>query len=136
MYEFEIDSRIWDFTYTNNIYKFLQNPGDVDREIDKLREIAVHQGMTVQPYLLIVGNVKEVKSVFIVIDNITYKGTSFLHSLQLLYKIYHVFNIKYPCQSNHIWYVIQKCLFDMTTPYDSSIPYVMDIVKQLTGVNV
>lgn len=85
-----------------------------------------------QPYLLVVGeNLQSVETVFVVVDTIKYQFNSLIRGLDFLFKIFHVFNAKYPLQSEHIWTLIQQGLFKMNTKGDKTFPYISHLLKAL-----
>lgn len=66
-----------------------------------------------------------------VIDQIRYQCETLLHAVDLLFKIFHVFNATYPPASEHLWFLIQKGIFKITTTYDKNFPYVLHFLKAL-----
>lgn len=83
-----------------------------------------------QPFLLLVGgNYRSIQSVFIVIDSVRYQANSVLKGLDLLFKIFHVLNAAYPKASEHIWTIIQKCIYKIHTPHDKDFPNAMHIIN-------
>ncbi|KAB0804414.1 hypothetical protein PPYR_01384 [Photinus pyralis] len=46
-----------------------------------------------------------------------------------LFKLFHVLNLNYPQESEHIYLIIQKAVYKIDTPYDKNIPSIMDVVR-------
>ncbi|KAH0561115.1 hypothetical protein KQX54_013267 [Cotesia glomerata] len=103
------------------------NPGDIETEIEKQRTRAYNKHDTVQPYILIQGNMTEHNQVLLVVDEIKYQFTSAITACDCLFKCYHVFGAQYPKDSNHIYLLIQRCLFKIKTQYDVLPTTIIDI---------
>lgn len=54
-----------------------------------------------------------------------------LRAFDLLFKLYMVFNLQYPIDSQQIWLVIQKALYNIDTKHDAPIPSVISLVNTL-----
>ncbi|CAD6236731.1 GSCOCG00012475001-RA-CDS [Cotesia congregata] len=112
---------------SNTIVLFVENPGDIETEIEKQRTRAYNKHDTVQPYVLIQGNMTEHNQVLLVVDEIKYQFTSAITACDCLFKCYHVFGAQYPKDSNHIYLLIQRCLFKIKTQYDVLPSTIIDI---------
>lgn len=89
-------------------------------------------GLNVQPYIIVVGpTLAEISSFFVSVDKILYNVTSALNAIDTCFKIFHVFNIEYPAASDHIWVLIQRELYNFTTKYDKTPPYIVEIINAL-----
>lgn len=60
-----------------------------------------------------------------------YQVPTALMAIDVCFKIFHVFNVSYPPESEQIWYVIQLSLYKFSTKYDKQISYVMPIINSL-----
>lgn len=90
---------------------------------------------TNQPYIVIEDpSLRDIKSIYVVVDTIRYQTDTFLKAIDLTYKISHVVNAAYPVQSEYLWLLIQKCLYKVTTPQDKIIPYILDILGSLQQI--
>lgn len=65
-----------------------------------------------------VGNLKNYECL-VSINNYMYKQENIIKAVDLTYKAFHVLNLKYPSECEHIWLVIQKLIYGMTTIYDN-----------------
>lgn len=85
-----------------------------------------------QPYVIIVGESELfIDSVYVCIDNIIYEIPSLLEAIDVCFKSYHVFNAKYPPQSEHILLLLQKGLYKFSTDWDSRIIAVDELLNDL-----
>jgi len=89
-------------------------------------------GLTVQPYIIVVGETLEnIKTFFVCVDSILYEVPSTLKALDICFKAFHVLDAEYPSASEHIWQLIQVGLYNFSTKYDKKIPYIMEILTTL-----
>lgn len=87
------------------------------------------KGLTVQPYLLLVGaKLSNITSVFVVINSYNYKCLNVLEALDFCYKIYQILDAEYPFPSRHIWYLMQWNIYKFQNKKDPKIPFVGDII--------
>jgi len=92
--------------------------------------------LTIQPYIIVVGpTLTEINGFYVCIDKVLYQVSTALKAVDLCFKIFHVFNVNYPSESEHIWYIVQLCLYKFSTKYDKEISYVMPIINAFKTVN-
>lgn len=88
--------------------------------------------LTVQPYIITVGDeFKSVEEVYIRVDEYQYKVASVLKAVELIGKIYLTFDVSYPLECEHLWYLIQWYLCNIRTRFDNQIPFICSIVNRL-----
>lgn len=68
-------------------------------------------------------------------DNELYKVQGVLQGLDICFEIFHVFNLKYPLTSEHLWTLIQKGLYNVNLSSDVHITSIEHAIKQLTKRN-
>lgn len=56
-----------------------------------------------------------------------YPGKAF----DTLFKLYQVFKARYPLPGEHIYLLIQRCVYKVRTPFDSIHPYLVDLLNEL-----
>jgi len=83
-----------------------------------------------------VGSIKDVQDVYVCIDNDLYKVQGLLQGLDICFKAFHVFNLKYPLASEHLWILIQKGIYNINLPFDAHITSIEHVLKQLTERNI
>lgn len=71
-----------------------------------------------------------VQNVYVIMDKIQYKCESVLKSIDLLFKLFFVLNIKYPVQSEHIWQLIENGIF-LIEVTKKICPNIQDVLKYL-----
>lgn len=55
-----------------------------------------------------------------------------LKALDVCFHIFHVFNVKYPTQSEHIWLFMQIVIYNLRTKFDN-IPRILDLAHKCQG---
>lgn len=51
-------------------------------------------------------------------------------AVDVCFKVFHVLGLKYPTANEHIWLLIQKCIYKFATKWDNIIPRIEYILKQ------
>lgn len=95
----------------------LQIPGDINKVVDEKYEAASQNGITVQPFMLIVGEIEN-PSYCVVIDKHIYALQSALKALDVCFKVFFSLNASYPEECRPIWMHIQKYIFNIHTRDD------------------
>lgn len=61
------------------------------------------KGLTVQPYLILVGpSLSNIISVFVSINNVDYKCLSVIDAVGFCFKAYQILDAKYPYESHYL----------------------------------
>lgn len=86
-----------------------------------------------QPYILCIGDdIYHVKEFYVVMEETTYSATSFLHAIEIAFKIFNLFNFQYPVPSYNVWLFIQKYFFDLHfSEYDEPSTEVTSLITKL-----
>ncbi|XP_066600970.1 uncharacterized protein [Prorops nasuta] len=106
--------------------------GDVTRVREEKARAMQQLGLTVQPYIIVVGpSLKDIYTTFVCVDTILYTVPTVLKAIDICFKTFHTFDANYPSQSEHIWYLIQLELYKFTTRYDKKISYILEIISAL-----
>lgn len=85
----------------------------------------------IQPCVLVIGSLMDPKQILIYFDNIKYKMFSALKAYDMCFKIFHVFNVEYPIESNDVWLYIQTFFYNIKTKYDKSNVLIKQISVEL-----
>ncbi|XP_024878368.1 uncharacterized protein LOC112458796, partial [Temnothorax curvispinosus] len=92
---------------------------DFERDIERQRNRAAALNLTLQPFIIFVGrDASSVNAYYVCIDKTLYKIESALKAVDVCYKCFFVLHACYPKESQQIWLLIQKCLYNMTTEHD------------------
>lgn len=71
------------------------------------------QHSNIQPKLLIVKDFIQIKHISIYLDNIRYPFRNILNAFDILFKLFFVFNLKYPEESELFYHFIQTFLYEI-----------------------
>ena len=83
--------------------------------------------LPLQPYIIVVGLVlSDITESYVAIDTALYSVDSTQEALDVCFKAFHA---RYPPESQHIWMMIQKGLYDCCTEWDSLVPHVESIIS-------
>lgn len=128
------DKYLFEFTlheYCLIYYWYFQVPGDIEVTISKQKQKASVKKTTVQPYIIIEGpSLTEIRNVYVIMDKIKYHYQSLVQALDICFKCFHVFNVEYPPQSEHIWILIAKGIYRLPEEKnEKTFPYIMDVIN-------
>lgn len=113
-----------------------QIPGDVDKFVgdkcDKMRAMK----LTVQPFIIVVGlHLSEISKVYARVNNVMYELPTVLKAIEVVLKTYIIYEILYPAECEHLWYLMQWCILKVNLTNDKRIPFVCNIVNKLAKKN-
>lgn len=107
-------SHFWkSFGSVSKGFQFLQTFGELEERISARQAKLQQHGISLQPFAAIVGVGSESVGHYIIVDNIKYKVENILRCLELLFKLFHAWNIEYLPESENIWIFIQEMAFKM-----------------------
>ncbi|XP_036327788.1 uncharacterized protein LOC118740385 [Rhagoletis pomonella] len=107
-------------------------PGDIQRIVDFKRKRMLDMGLHLQPFIILIGkDFTNIQKAYVRIDSVSYELPSLLKALDLLFKIYLVFNLQYPLECENFCYLIQWGLYEIRTKSDEQIPFVFNTLNQM-----
>ncbi|KAL0120463.1 hypothetical protein PUN28_008289 [Cardiocondyla obscurior] len=116
--------------YKNSMVAHVKTNGEISSLQDEKIKNAQRLNGTVQPYIIVVGpTLLDLNGFYVCIDKVLYQVSTALEAINICFKIFHVFNVQYPAETEHLWYVLQVCLFKFSTKYDKQISYVMPVIN-------
>lgn len=93
---------------------------------------AASMGVCVQPSVYLVGdNVSNIDASYVAIDSVLYKLETPLSAVDCCFKVFWALNAKYPPESQHIWLLIQKLVYNIVTKQDKNLTSVNTIITDL-----
>ncbi|CAG9763626.1 unnamed protein product [Ceutorhynchus assimilis] len=130
-----IEKKHWKFSTQESVESLVvlvKNPGDIEKTIAEQKEKSLNKKQRVQPYILVDGpDLINFRRIFLVVDTLRYQFDCPKKAFDILFKAYHVFKAKYPLPGEHIYLLIQRCIYKIKTKYDIIQPYVLNILQQL-----
>lgn len=107
----------------------VKTPGDVEKAKEQRVNEMFKKGLTVQPYMLLIGpNLNNIISSFVVTNNLQYKCSSVIDALNFCFKIYQVLDAEYPYEVMHLWFLIQWVVFGFKNKRDRQIPWINEFL--------
>lgn len=109
---------------------------DYQRHIDAIIDKYFHDKKTIQPFIVVEGiELNNIKSFAVYFNKILYTANSFLHSIDICFKIFHTLNLQYPAASEFPWLFIQKYFFDIETKYDKKSSNLTEMLNSLNNLS-
>ncbi|KAF2889931.1 hypothetical protein ILUMI_16242, partial [Ignelater luminosus] len=103
-------------------------PGDLHTAVQEKQNKLASFGLTVQPFIIILGpSITDIQKVYIRVDETLYVLPSVLKAIDICFKAFILFDIQYPVESEHIWFLIQWAIYNLKLKSDNPIPSVCDV---------
>lgn len=94
------------------------------------------QGLSFQPQIIVVrSEITNITESYVCFDNLIYKVKSTFEAIDICFKVFHVINAQYSLESEHLWLLIQKRLYNFFTHWDKTISYTARLLKVITDQN-
>ncbi|XP_054084110.1 uncharacterized protein LOC128920545 [Zeugodacus cucurbitae] len=111
----------------------LININNFQQKLDELNESAHNEGLTLQPRVFVVGeSPQNLKKFYVCVDNIKYKVGSLIRAIDLVVKMFFVFNIEYSVKSKYVWIFLQRYIYDISSK--EKFPKIENILNKLNNV--
>lgn len=105
---------------------------DYKQKLEDLKKKHFTASSTLQPMVIVVGpDIYQLSEFFVYFDGVLYKFKSFLKALDTCFKIFQVFNLKYPLACQNTWLFIQKFFFEIETKFDINSYSVSTLISYL-----
>lgn len=99
----------------------VKDDSDIISVINNRRDKFAEFGLTLQPFIIIVGpSLEEIKSYFVVIDKVWYVVSDILSAVNACFKTIWVVNAQYPMECHSSWTFIQHAIFKFKTSFDKA----------------
>jgi hypothetical protein len=110
----------------------LQAPSNIHDAIEAKRTKMASFGMTVQPYIIIVGpTFYDIQTVHLYIHDTLYTVPTLLKAVDVCFKSFIVFDLQYPLEAEHIWFLIQWIIYDIHLKSDKKLPQIFQLHNQI-----
>ncbi|KAH0822739.1 hypothetical protein GEV33_000052 [Tenebrio molitor] len=107
-------------------------PSNIHDAIEAKRTKMASFGMTVQPYIIIVGpTFYDIQTVHLYIHDILYTVPTLLKAVDVCFKSFIVFDLQYPLEAEHIWFLIQWIIYDIHLKSDKKLPQIFQLHNQI-----
>lgn len=98
----------------------MQSFHELQERTDSRRQKLLEFNATLQPFAAIVGELENPEGFYIVVNNMHYKVESSVRMIELLYKLFHAFDVAYPLECESVWLFINELIFEMKTSQKSA----------------
>lgn len=106
---------------------------DFDHSVEEIRTKHYNKGLTLQPFILVVGvSADQITDYFVYFDKCRQRHDSYLSCVDTCFKLFHVLCLEYPHASYGPWSFIQKYFFDIVTEFDKPLPSVSSLIAHLS----
>ncbi|KAB0803135.1 hypothetical protein PPYR_00105 [Photinus pyralis] len=109
-------------------------PADVETLIESKVQKLSSLDIPIQPFIIVQGSGAVIQKTYAYMFGELYPVATVLKALDICFKAYHVYHIRYQFQSEHIWTFIQNSIYNLYTKWDTKIPNIIDIINKLKRV--
>ncbi|KAF0685577.1 Uncharacterized protein FWK35_00034264, partial [Aphis craccivora] len=88
-------------------------------------------GIPIQPFTVVIGQLLEPKYIIVYFDDIKYKVLTIQRAVDVVFKLFHTFNLLYPDESYILWLFIQTFFYNIHIKTDQSHPIISLIISEL-----
>lgn len=106
----------------------------IESSLQKIKSKYAEYNLNLQPLILIVGQEGTQKEFVTVFDGIFYKFQHFLSAVDCCFKLFFVFNVKYPMESMKVWIFIQQYFYNIATQFDPSDTKLIIFLSDLRAI--
>lgn len=92
---------------------------------------------TVQPFIILVGNVEDsITATYVCINNNLWKVGSLLQAIDVCFKSFFVLDTEYQAEAYHLWLFVQRALYDIYLLNERSVSNVTTLVSRLNQIKL
>lgn len=103
---------------------------EIAEKAETYKSFCSERKITIQPYLVVLrGNCPQF---FITYDSIFYKFTTLLDSVDILFKLFFIFDFSYPDLCKKLWIFIQRHFYKIVLSSDELNHTIIDAVYELS----
>ncbi|KAI8115639.1 hypothetical protein CVS40_12277, partial [Lucilia cuprina] len=88
---------------------------ETKEELDMKLKLLKLQKCNIQPRLLILGEIANVKEIFVYFDEIKYPMVQIITAVDILFKIFFVFNLEFPIESDLFYNFMQQFFYEINS---------------------
>ncbi|KAK0076651.1 hypothetical protein PV325_005055, partial [Microctonus aethiopoides] len=105
---------------------------DIATTQEKINKRSAELKTSLQPYIIVVGETfTTICDFYVCVDTVRYKVDSALSALDILFKIFHVLDARYPPASEHLWILIGRVVYKLGEECNKSISYVEAVIQKI-----
>lgn len=100
-------------------------------EIDTKLQLLKMKGIPIQPRLLIVGQLTDIREIYVYFDGIKYAFLNILHAADTCFKLFFIFNLKYPDEAIQFYKFIQFYFYNIEGNQNTKIASIINDLKTM-----
>lgn len=113
----------------NDMMTHLVNLNNFKQKEDELQELAIKEGLKLQPKIFVVGeSISNLTEFYVYLSGMLYRVNSLLKAVDLVLKICFVFNLEYSPKSKYVWIFLQEFFYEI--PFTERIPKIQNILNK------
>lgn len=105
--------------------------GKAQQELEVLKTSLYNSGETLKPVIVAIGGNMDCTKFSVHFDDIRYSAPDFLTAFDISFKIFHVFNLRYPVESFEFWMFVQKYFYGIHLDKDKVSPNILCLISDL-----
>ncbi|XP_043284449.1 uncharacterized protein [Venturia canescens] len=91
----------------------IENSGELDSQLEKRRTKLLKYGLTLQPFVVIIGSKTSFSSVLVIVNDAKYECSNLMAAVDCCFKITWALSTKYQMESEIIWKFLEKYVYDI-----------------------
>lgn len=92
----------------------------------------LEEKLTLQPIIVIIGSVVNVRGTYVVANDIWYNTQSILDAVSLTFKAFYAFDCEYPQKAINVWKFVQIAAFGIKSVSEKVGIKVKSMIKEVT----
>ncbi|KAK3907526.1 Glycerol-3-phosphate acyltransferase 4 [Frankliniella fusca] len=101
-----------------SFFLHINEPAQLQESLNARKEILFKYKLTLQPLVVAIGGLSDIKQVLIVVDNHKWEVDSVLQGVDVCFKVFFALNSCYPSEARHLWLLIQRAVYDLELAAD------------------
>lgn len=114
-------------------YCILQTIGELHNTLEARRSKLEKLGLTLQPTPVFVGELENITTGYVVVDDILLEVRTGLAAVNLCFQVIHALHTQYPVEAEQVWMVLQWGLYSIKTEFDKSYVAVNSMLAPLAA---
>lgn len=97
----------------------IKSTTELDSCFDQRQNKCFTLGITLQPFIIVVGNdFRSITASYVMVNKYRYLVDSPLHAVDVCFKIYHALSADYSPECSNTWFFLQKGFYKIETEFD------------------
>ncbi|XP_055916162.1 uncharacterized protein LOC129949003 [Eupeodes corollae] len=117
----------------DSFFIFVSCSSRIQEKLVEVRRLLQVNKQTLQPTVILVGeNKADITEAYLAIDDSLYNCEGPIEAIDACFKSYTALNAKFPESAHHIWMLIQKYIYNISTVHDKNYTTVNSLISDLT----